>query len=146
MSYGSETLRNGVKWLRNRLKYFQEQRGNANEQAYYKFLVTAGVESEGPAHFLCLPRSIQSYFLKFSRGQTKLVCQLAVSKLKHILALIRVSSKCFNVLMLLCCTPKLDVLASHEGCTIYYIGWFGNDNMGSGVKLFKFKCQLPIYY
>lgn len=29
---------------------------------------------------------------------------------------------------------------------MYYIEWFGNDNVGPGVKQFKLKCQLPISY
>lgn len=42
--------------------------------------------------------------------------------------------------------PKHQSLVSlHEGCTVCYIRWFANGNVGSGVKLFIFKCQLPIY-
>ena len=96
-----------------------------------------------PVHFLCLPKSIQSCF-KFSTGQTKLVYQLATCELKHILSLIRVSHKCFDVFLVLPNT-QLGVLTLHKVCTMYYIGWFGNDSVGSRVKLFKSKCPLPIY-
>lgn len=96
-----------------------------------------------PVHFLRLPKIIPSCF-KFRTGQTKLVFQVATWELKHILSLIRVSPKCFDVFLVLPNT-QLGVLPLHRVCPMYYIGWFGNDNVGSGVKLFESKCQLPIY-
>lgn len=95
------------------------------------------------AYFLCLPKSIRSCF-KYSKGQTKLVYQLANGELKHILSLIRVSHKCFDMFLVLPNT-QLGVLTLHKMCTMYYIAWFGNDSVGSGVKLFKSKCPLPIH-